>query len=85
MYAVTTVINFQSFLLCCHHATVHITSAVVPSAYIEGLHFDTLQMDDYLIVKRSRKYDLSIPTERKQATREILGLLRYLTQMVRAS
>jgi hypothetical protein len=54
------------------------SSAIVRSKYIEGVHLDELKDDDYLIVKRSQNYDLAIPSQRRSAVREIMGLLRYL-------
>jgi len=54
------------------------SSAIVSPKYIEGVHLDELKDDDYLIVKRSQKYDLAIPIHRRRAVREIMGLLRYL-------
>jgi hypothetical protein len=72
----------QAFLICCHNTSVHITSAIVSLEYVSGLTHDNLDENQYLFVKRSHKYDLAHQAERKQACREILGLLRYLSTVV---
>lgn len=70
----------QAFLICCHNTSIHIASAVVSVEYLSGLTNDNLDENQYLVVKRSNKYNLADKAERKQACRMIIGLIRYLSK-----
>ena len=61
------------------------SSAVVSPEYIEALSADSLRPDQYLIVRRSEKYNLATPVSRMRATMHIIGLLRYLKDIAQGS
>src|SRR5271156_2346947 len=71
----------SSLILCCHRTFFHISSSVVPVSYLEGISNDTLNYNEYLVMKQGRVWDLSNARSRKLAIREILGLLRYLRKV----
>jgi len=58
----------------------HVTASVIPGIYIEQLWTDRLPPDQMIIVKRGQELDLSNPLGRELAVRQILGLIRYLSQ-----
>jgi hypothetical protein len=58
----------------------HVTGSVIPGFYIEQLWSDRLYYDQMIIVKRGQELDLSNPLGRELAVRQILGLIRYLSQ-----
>jgi len=58
----------------------HVTGSVIPGIYIEQLWTDRLPPDQMIIVKRGQELDLSNPLGRELAVRQILGLIRYLSQ-----
>jgi len=51
---------------------------VISPAYIEALYADKVPSDQFIVIKRSQKYDLAKPVTRMNATMQIIGLLRYL-------
>jgi len=71
-------VDFQAYVLCCHHTNFHISASVVPGDYIEGIWMDNLDEDQFLVIKRGQMLDLSNPVGRALAVRQILGLMRYL-------
>lgn len=48
--------------------------------YLTGIMNDSLSEDSYLILKKGRVYDLSDPTDRYNAVKQTLALMRYITR-----
>ena len=70
----------QAFVVCCSGTLFHISAAIVIKDYLTGIMNDSLPEDHYLIVKKGRVYDLSDPTDRYNAVKQTLALMRYLTR-----
>src|ERR1700721_2815888 len=49
----------QAFLICCHHTSVFITSAVVDAKFLDSVRLGQLNDNQFMCVKRSVKFDLA--------------------------
>jgi hypothetical protein len=67
--------------MCCHHTDFHISSAIIPPEYIELLYADNVNPDQFIVIKRSQKYDIAKPINRMNAAMQIIGLMRYLQDL----
>ena len=68
----------QAFLVCCHHTFLFITSAVVDIKFLESVGRGQLADNQFMCIKRSVKFDLADKNGILDASRAIIGLLRYL-------
>ena len=67
--------------MCCHHTDFHISHAIIPPEYVESLYMDNINLDQFIVIKRSQKYDLAKPINCMNATMQIIGLMRYLQDL----
>ena len=72
------VANLEAFLICCHHASIFITSAVIDVDLLNAIGNGKLSESQFLCIKRSVKFDLAERQGVIDGSRAIIGLLRYL-------
>jgi hypothetical protein len=77
-YPVVNIFSFQAFLIGAHHTTMYISTAYVSPAYLEGCRSGRIPDNEFLVIRRSRKWDLGDAQERVDAALAFLGCLNYL-------
>ena len=66
-------------MICCHHTSVFITSTVITKQYLDAIiQHGRLDDSQFMCIKRSVKFDLTSRDGIIEASKAIIGLLRYL-------
>lgn len=73
-------LTHKAFVLCCNRTSFHASTAFISEDYLTRLAEDSLSENQYLALKQGKIYDLSDATQRYNAVRQILGIMRYLTK-----
>ena len=69
-------IDSKAYIIACHNSSVHISAAIVDGEYFHGILHDNLCEDQFLVLKRSQRWDLMDLIQRMPGCKEILSLLR---------
>jgi hypothetical protein len=79
-FVFTFLLTHKAFVLCCHRTSFHASAAFVSEDYLTRLAQDALSENQYLALKKGKIYELSDATQRYEAVKQILGIMRYLTR-----
>lgn len=69
---------WKVYIVGVHHDQLHLTTAEFSKDYIKWVSEGHIPNGEFLVVRSSRRYDLSQPDSRIEAAKTILGLIRYI-------
>ena len=70
--------NALVFLICCHHTSIFLSSAIIDRKYLDAVTRGELGENQFLCIKRSVKFDLAEKQGILDGSRAVIGLFRYL-------
>lgn len=71
---------FKAFVIGLHHDRLHFTAVEFPERYFEWISFGIIPKGEFLIIRQSIQFDLSKVNSRIDATKMIIGLMRYISR-----
>lgn len=72
--------NFKAFIVGVHHDRLHVSAVEFPEQYFEWVARGNIPLGEFLVVRRSNTYDLSKADARVEASRVIIGMVRYINR-----
>ena len=70
--------DFKAFVVGIHHDRLHVTAVEFPEKYFEWVARGEIPQGELLVIRRSKTYDLSKADARIEASRMIIGMMRYI-------
>jgi hypothetical protein len=72
--------DFKAFIVGVHHDRLHVTAVEFPEKYFEWVAKGDIPQGELLLVRRTKTYDLSDADARIEASRMIIGMMRYISR-----
>ena len=72
--------DFKAFVVGVHHDRLHVTAVEFPEKYFEWVASGHIPQGELLVIRRSKIYDLSKADARVEASRVIIGMMRYINR-----
>jgi hypothetical protein len=72
--------DFKAFIVGVHHDRLHVTAVEFPEKYFEWVARGDIPQGELLVIRRTKTYDLSKPDARIEASRMIIGMMRYINR-----
>lgn len=72
--------DFKAFIVAVHHDRLHLTAVEFPEKYFEWIASGKIPQGEFLVIRCSKTYDLSKADSRIEASRAIIGMMRYINR-----
>jgi hypothetical protein len=72
--------DFKAFIVGIHHGRLHVVAVEVPEKYFEWVANGDIPQGELLVIRRTKTYDLSKAHTRIEASRMIIGMMRYINR-----
>ena len=63
---------------CASQKNLHLTAVEFPEKYFEWVASGVIPQGDFLVIRRSKIYDLSEADARVEASRVVIGMMRHI-------
>jgi len=72
--------DFKVFVVGIHHDRMHVSDVQFPENYFKWVKKGDIPKGNFLMIRRTKSYDLSEPDSRIEACKTILAMMRYLNR-----
>ena len=72
--------DFKAFIIGIHYDQLHVTAIEFPDKYFEWVARGNIPQGELLVIRRTKTYDLSNANTRIEASRMIIGMMRYINR-----
>lgn len=72
--------DFKAFVVGIHRDRLHVSAVEFPEEYFEWVANGEIPRGEVLVIRRSQTYDLSKAHGRIEASRLIIGMMRYINR-----